>query len=405
MPSGETPSASPGSASYGPDRPELQAAIRQATDYLLRHLDAEGIFTYEAHLDPARSQAPRYNLLRHAGAMYALLQAYEHGGGRETLTAAIRASGYLRTFLGPVPEAPGRIALWSPVDWGLPASPSTIKAKLGGAGLALVGLARLHAAAPDAVRMEDLRGLARFIRSLQRPDGSFVSIYWPLRGADGTWSSLYYPGEAMLGLLMLERIEPDPDRLAAVRLGLLHLARTRADLAVADLPPDHWVMIATAEFLRQTAETLPAEERDELLRHAARLAERMLSEQLRSSLLPELDGALTPDARTTPTATRLEGLLAMLPLFRIHAPPLAERIDSAGARAIRFLVASRIREGPLAGGLPRRAAAGAAETARSGRGALVRVDYVQHALSAFLRYDAVAAHAPDAAGRASGRSR
>ena len=65
-------------------------------------------------------------------------------------------------------------------------------------------------ARPGTVPISQLQALGRFIIFLQKADGSFYSKY----GANGKpvedWQSLYYPGEAALGLIALYEIDPSP---------------------------------------------------------------------------------------------------------------------------------------------------------------------------------------------------
>lgn len=73
------------------------------------------------------------------------------------------------------------------------------QAKLGGSGLALIGLSNLY---PDKkVDLETIRGLGNFIIYMQKSDGSFYSKYLvDAKQKDENFVSLYYPGEAALGL-------------------------------------------------------------------------------------------------------------------------------------------------------------------------------------------------------------
>ena len=74
------------------------------------------------------------------------------------------------------------------------------KGKLGALGLALLALTRkLEADSTPEDREHALR-IGRQIVAMQQPDGAFDS-YLPIRGDEKAGSvSLYYPGEAMLGL-------------------------------------------------------------------------------------------------------------------------------------------------------------------------------------------------------------
>jgi hypothetical protein len=136
-------------------------------------------------------------------------------------------------------------------------------------------------------------------------------------------------------------------------------------------PPDHWALIAAAE---PNAAPWPAGAREALVR--------ALLVEARS------DGALTQDGRSTPTAARLEGLLAALarpewsprlaanatlipqPQKLLQARVQAEA-ESAIALGLPFLLRLQRPDGSLPLG-------GSGSTA-----GMHRIDYTQHALSAF----------------------
>src|SRR3989344_1912810 len=72
--------------------PALGAA-RAGGDYLLRHLDARGQFDYR--YEPLTDKvAADYNILRHAGTTYSLLELYEETGRKKYLMGGERALGY-----------------------------------------------------------------------------------------------------------------------------------------------------------------------------------------------------------------------------------------------------------------------------------------------------------------------
>jgi len=125
----------------------------------------------------------------------------------------------------------------------------------------------------------------------------------------------------------------------------------------------------------------------------------MIRRQLLTPADPNLEGAFDSQGRTAPTATCLEGLLAALeflptrPQANESQIKLRGQIDSAVEKGIAFLMRAQIKSGPYAGGMP--AAIAPSKTAvRPARGASeVRIDFVQHALCAWLRYEKLFMHA------------
>ena len=241
---------------------------------------------------------------------------------------------------------------------------------------------------PDFTPLEDLHRLGRFILYVQKPDGDFYAKYIPSRdGRRDDWVSLYYPGEAALGLVLLYERDPDSARLRGAAAAIAYLARQRA--GQPNIPADHWALLATARLwpLLDGPVALPLS-RTLALRHARQIVLVLLQEQDRVTGDPRLDGAFTPDGRTTLTATRLEGLLATLNFLPRQDDGLRARVEVATHRGVGFLLRAQMQSGPLIGGWPRVAPGGNEENASPGDGA-VRIDYVQHALSALLQYQAL----------------
>ena len=365
----------------GDEAGPVRSGIEAGVDYIRRMQQADGSFVYRVHPDTAVRFPPHYNIVRHVGALYTLGQYAAWSGDTTVAGQVARGVGYMRACcMWPLDNADSLLPVWSPPDLFNDTDP--LEAKLGAAGVGLVALVTLERLRPGSVEREELRGVARFIRFMLRPDGSYYSKYTPsLGGLRDDWTSLYYPGEAALGLAMLAEIDPDPRwREAALRI-LGHLASIRADQA--DVPPDHWALIATAALL-ESEPAVSDTVRAVLLGHARQIAGVMLSPTLSGRFR---DGRLSSTGGTTGTATRLEGLLAMAPLFPSD-DPIRVWIDEAGADGVRFLLAAQHRSGPYRGGIPRThpdvpAARRADVQARRGE---IRIDYVQHAVSAFVAY-------------------
>jgi hypothetical protein len=103
-----------------------------------------------------------------------------------------------------------------------------LQAKLGGAGLGLAALLELEKVEPDFTPLEDLRRLGRFVLYLQKPDGDFYAKYIPsCGGRRDDWVSLYYPGEAALGLVLLYERDSDPAWLRDAAAAIAYLAHHR----------------------------------------------------------------------------------------------------------------------------------------------------------------------------------
>ncbi len=353
----------------------LQEPIQLAARYLQQSCQPDGQFIYRIHLDPEITQKPRYNILRHAGTMYALAMHYQESGDPESRSALLRAAQFLRErCMAPPPEEGELLAIWSRPE--LNGSGDPLQAKLGGTSLALVALMSLEKIQPGSTPMEELRRLARFLRWMQKPDGSFYSKYIPSQGGRrDQWTSLYYPGEAALGLLMLYERDRAAEWLQSAANALSYLARSRH--GKSGVPADHWALIATALLLPHY-NSAPTS-RQAHVNHAKQICKAMVAEQVQHGD-PQLRGAFSSDGRSTPTSTRLEGLLAALTFLPAEESRLRLRIQEAVDRGILFLLRCQVREGEFAGAIPR------ALLNDDRRAREVRIDYVQHALCAMILY-------------------
>ena len=145
---------------------------------------------------------------------------------------------------------------------------SVTKVKLGGLGLGLVAMAGYAEEMGSASDQDKkiMNGLAEFILLLQNNDGSFTSAFnWEKKEKDYTTNSLYYPGEASLGLIFLYMFDKNPRWVEACKKALMYLATTRKDQK--KVPFDHWALIAT-DKLFESGVQVSKEEKKLLVEHA-----------------------------------------------------------------------------------------------------------------------------------------
>jgi hypothetical protein len=369
---------------------QLKEAMALSAGYLIGQCRKNGKFLYRINVNPAIKPKPRYNLLRHAGAIYALAsydQAYPQALTRNTLK---RATDFLKSAaIAPVPGNPDLLAVWSHPE--ITGYDKPLKAKLGGTGLGLVALLSAEKSVPGTTPVDYLRKMGNFLLFMQKKDGGFYSRYFPANGGrDDSWTSLYYPGEAALGLLMLYEVDPSLAWLQAAANSMAYLTRKREGKQRVEA--DHWALLATAKLLPlydRCQQPLPQRA---LERHAARICESILRGKPDAYDSPIRYGGFTRDGRTTPTATRLEGLLAALSYLPPHYNHLSQQMVVAIDEGIGFLLRTQIRAGAYAGGIPRAVQILPEDhpyftESFNRRATEVRIDYVQHALSAMLLYE------------------
>ena len=205
----------------------LDEAIDLAAGYLARQCGKDGRFVYLANLDPNVPVADEYNIVRHAGAIYAMAASEGRQSRPESRQAMLRAVAFLkREGVAPVPGHEDLLAVWSRPEIDHVDEP--VHANLGGAGVGLIALVSAERVAPNTTPLEDLRRLAQFLVFMQEPTGNFFSTYNPSRGGrTDAGRSLYYPGEAALGLVMLYEYDPQPIWLDTAARAMAYLARRR----------------------------------------------------------------------------------------------------------------------------------------------------------------------------------
>ncbi len=139
--------------------------------------------------------------IRVANSIYSLATYNRLHPDARTVDTMIKAATFMRTVYMSRDSHSNELVVWSKaVGFGT-------EADLGGSALGLVALTEVARAQFGSIPVEDLHSLGRFVISMQRLDGGFLSRYQagvgPVRGGE----SLYYPGEAALGLIGLYEVD------------------------------------------------------------------------------------------------------------------------------------------------------------------------------------------------------
>jgi hypothetical protein len=251
--------------------------------------------------------------------------------------------------------------------------------KVGGAGLALLAFAKHAAVTGKRDRLETMRALARFIVKQQAEDGHFRSNADLERetGKKLKREPVYYPGEAALGLMRLYAFDPQQEYLDSARRAADWVAQVRdAYVSEDDQEHDHWMSYAYNELYRVTHDGA-------YLEHAFKIARAIRKKQHTAADAPGApDWAGTfYEGQTTPASTRLEAYDADIALSRFASKADDWLLGPAQEVAVSTLGQQYRPDNDYWLGNPVRAAGGVRESLFVSD---VRIDYVQHAMSAWL---------------------
>ena len=346
-----------------PDRAQLIAAARAGGDYLVRMQKPDGSFHYYYDAAKDHVELRRYNIVRHAGTTLSLLDLYAATRDDRYLESSRRAIAFLKTRFRYARSGKALYVL----DY-------DGKAKLGASGLALAALARQIQLDRKFADRKSATELANLILAMQRKNGSFEMRHRLQPGADQGIDSLYYPGEALLGLIRLFTLNGDRQLLKAARHGAQFLIRSQQQMDT--LPADAWLMQALGDLYNAGPQKPYAD-------HAIALADAMIAEQYGDDDLPDYAGGFGPGTpRATPAAARAEGLVSAYRLARSVGDARASKIAIALKACARFQLTQQFttrNSGSLQN--PARAAGGFCEQLTSAR---IRIDFVQHNISSLL---------------------
>jgi hypothetical protein len=371
------------------DDATVTAAAQSAAAYIRAANDpVTGEFTYIVNMDPAIPVVRDYSILRHQGTVFSLGMYDDVFPNPENVAVMRRAVEYMRQCCYLEIEDGTVLAIREPET--VAKKGSRRYYKLGGAGLGLLALASVERKSPGFVPDDEMRRVAQLGRVLQKRDGSFFSLYNPDEGGPTAYEkSLYYPGEMAKGWVAMYELHPESvDALKDASRALEYLAKTRARSGSA--PADHWALLATARLLQAAEKDGIEVPRAALVNHALQICNTMLDEARHPQPIAAMEGSLAPRGAVTATATRLEGMQAAL-TFLPADHPIIPHIRAAVDRGIDFLVRAQVQEGPHAGGLPQAISrlpddGTEAVQAFNRQATEIRIDYVQHSLSALVQY-------------------
>lgn len=212
-------------------REDLLAPMEQAADYLLRHQLADGQFVYLK--DPlgkcCRSKPEAYSLIRHLGAVYALLRAYEIDHAAEYLASAERGIAFAARFMQKEADKVGSLNVVRGMKG---------KVSIGENGFLLLTTVLYDRLAPQPAHERLSDELAAFVASALVYDGPYAT--------SGQWAE----SQALIGLMQYYKYRRQDARLLAVARDWLNAMR-------AEERHSHWSVQAIQAFVEIVPEAGP----------------------------------------------------------------------------------------------------------------------------------------------------
>ena len=353
-----------------------QKSFVLAMYYIKNNTLPNGKFIYRKHISSEfKYQNKKYNALRHAGVLYSMYLCERYLNDSSLRKQRLIASAYfVKNYVRCINN--DQYAVISKKEEGVKDDGT---AKLGGSGLALISLSNLY---PERlIEKKVLTGLAGFIVSMQRPDGNYAPKYLVHENMIDTLSlSLYYPGEAAMGLLYLNDVLPDMKWVLSAKKALLYLSQKRKELGI-NVEFDHWAMLATWKLFSIKENTLSNDERLLLEKHAEQMANSIIYQQNMDST-DLYYGSLKGNIRPCSIGTKMEGLIAVYQI--IDDKDLKIKVFKSLKAMNEFLEKAQIREGDAIGGLPNSANWNTMNAKKNAD--IIQIDNVQHVLSAWILY-------------------
>ena len=252
------------------DRQILRECLIKSSGWILDNMKPDGRFLYyydgikDSEVDfqhPRMIDPTYYNILRHSGGTITLLRAFEMTGEEKYIAGAEKSIDFLLTVFREH-TAEGHFACYPFFNK---------KAKLGGAGIGLVALVHYFRLSGDDRYRKYMDGLVNHILSRVSASGEMIGYFIhpgfnngrelidPDEEVKKELFSFYYPGEALLGLVLYLRHVPDVDPQLCSRIlkkgklaldFLIHERPRKYRYMFESLPSDGWLMQAIEEWVK-----------------------------------------------------------------------------------------------------------------------------------------------------------
>lgn len=351
----------------------LKAISLTKDNYFKNVVKKNGKYIY-SYLPEENKKKKGYNILRHAGTTYSILETYELIQDDELLKIAESAINYVI----------GKVIDFEVND--IPVSVVVEKdtIKLGGNALTIIMLAKYTQITKNRKYIDLMQRLARYIIETQDKSGEFIiqkqrystkKIY--------KFKSEYYPGEAILSLIRLYQLDGNKDWFDSAVLASDYLITVRDKYAdINTIVHDHWLLYALNELYRE-------QPHDIYIEHVLLITKSIIKSQITDNTENTTwNGAYRlPHIRleSTPTACRSEGLCAAYHLlldngYKKEASKIIKSIEAG----IQFQLQNQLRPESVDSYKNKKLCLGAFK--RGLKQNDLRIDFTQHNISSLIAY-------------------
>lgn len=341
---------------------DINELINLCINYIKNNIEDTGKFNYLVNLK-SDVLYDSYNEVRHAGIIYSV-NLYEKIYNSNILIQEKKlASDYLINNLT------------KRLDSGLLLPYNTRKnsISLGGIGLSITALYNLYQQSITVKHFLD--DSYKFALSLQKPDGSFYHRFnLNDNSIDKEAYCLYFDGEFALGLLYLYEVTKSIEYFYLAKNIILRITNENKPE-----PFNHWIFIAAKKLIELDG-NLTEDEKYSIQRLLIKSINLLIFQQ-NIDKNSKYFGALKGNIRPCSIATILEGMIAGYNL--IDNTEIKSQLKQFIDNAMEFLINIQIKEGKFKGGFPAQADWNILSEEKYSR---IRIDFIQHVLSAALMY-------------------
>lgn len=347
----------------------LFEAVRLAGNYLVNAVNEQGRFCYS--YNPQRDkETTSYNILRHAGTVYAMFDLYKDTKDQILFDKSYCALQYLLQQINEQKINGELISCLVENDF----------VKLEGNALAILALANYTEITNNKQYIPVMQQLANWIKLSQDDSGKF-NVHKQIfsTGMNTSFSSEYYPGEAIFALSRLYKIDTNVQWLKVTEKAADFLINSRdKGVTLEQQIHDHWLLYGLSELYAINP-------KERYLNHALKISKAIFLKQHKQPKYPDWQGGFYDPPCSTPTAIRAEGLCAIYPMIKAQGQlEDAQMIFKCIEEAIRFQLQTQfLPESVMYFKNPKRALGGFHNSLTNFE---IRIDYVQHNISAILGF-------------------